>query len=62
MSCECYKIGGLFIAEDPDCPAHDRESQEEAQRVEMLEAELAAWRKRFPQYHYRPGNAMVGLI
>jgi hypothetical protein len=22
MSCQCYKIGGPFIAEDPDCPAH----------------------------------------
>ena len=22
MSCECFQIGGPFIAEDPDCPAH----------------------------------------
>lgn len=22
--CECYKIGGPFIAEDPDCPVHGR--------------------------------------
>lgn len=21
--CECYQIGGRFIAEDPDCPVHD---------------------------------------
>lgn len=27
MSCECYQIGGRFIAEDPDCPAHGREAQ-----------------------------------
>lgn len=20
--CECYQIGGPFIAEDPDCPIH----------------------------------------
>lgn len=20
--CECYKIGGRFIAEDPECPIH----------------------------------------
>lgn len=20
--CECYQIGGRFIAEDPDCPTH----------------------------------------
>lgn len=26
--CECYKIGGPFIAEDPDCPIHGREAQE----------------------------------
>lgn len=22
MGCECYRIGGPFIAEDPSCPAH----------------------------------------
>ena len=22
MSCQCHQIGGSFIAEDPDCPAH----------------------------------------
>jgi hypothetical protein len=27
MMCECYKIGGRFIAEDPDCPAHGTEAQ-----------------------------------
>jgi hypothetical protein len=27
MSCECYKVGGRFIAEDPDCPAHGRDAQ-----------------------------------
>lgn len=27
MSCECYKIGGRFIAEDPDCPFHGVEAQ-----------------------------------
>ncbi len=27
MSCECYQIGGRFIAEDPDCPAHGTEAQ-----------------------------------
>ena len=26
--CECYRIGGPFIAEDPDCPIHGREAQE----------------------------------
>ena len=23
--CECYQIGGQFIAEDPDCPIHGAE-------------------------------------
>lgn len=32
MGCQCYQIGGPFIAEDPDCPAHGREAQREAQR------------------------------
>jgi hypothetical protein len=27
MSCQCHQIGGPFIAEDPDCPAHGREAQ-----------------------------------
>lgn len=25
--CECYQIGGRFIAEDPDCPIHGRASE-----------------------------------
>lgn len=25
--CECYQIGGPFIAEDPDCPEHGTEAQ-----------------------------------
>ena len=34
--CECYKVGGPFIAEDPDCPIHGREAQ---QREEWAVAE-----------------------
>ena len=26
--CECYRIGGPFIAEDPDCPVHGWEAQQ----------------------------------
>lgn len=26
MSCQCYQIGGPFIAEDPDCPIHGANS------------------------------------
>ena len=31
--CECYKIGGRFIAEDPDCPIHGREAQEREEEM-----------------------------
>ena len=27
MRCECYRIGGPFIAEDPKCPIHGYEAQ-----------------------------------
>lgn len=37
-SCQCYKVGGPFIAEDPDCPRHGRE----AQREEELQMEERA--------------------
>ena len=40
MSCECHQIGGPFIAEDPDCPAHGLEAQREAVRRERLVDEL----------------------
>lgn len=35
MGCDCYRIGGPFIAEDPDCPIHGHE----AQRRERIEQE-----------------------
>ena len=49
--CECYKIGGRFIAEDPDCPVHgyvavrEREENETEMRrlqdrVEELERQV----------------------
>lgn len=45
MSCDCYRVGGPFIAEDPDCPIHGyeaqvREKQEAADR-EAREEECA---------------------
>lgn len=47
--CECYKIGGPFIAEDPDCPVHGTEAQaarreREEEREDLLRqiAELRA--------------------
>lgn len=66
--CQCYKIGGPFIAEDPDCYEHgtaarerEQEEREREQEVDMLRAEIAAWRTRFPQYRYRPQDDVVAL-
>lgn len=50
--CECYQVGGRFIAEDPDCPIHgteaqwrreelERERQSLEDRVEQLEQQVA---------------------
>lgn len=25
--CDCYKVGGPWVAEDPDCPVHGRDAQ-----------------------------------
>lgn len=41
--CECYQVGGPWIAEDPDCPAHGRDGyeaqlQERDDRITQLEA------------------------
>lgn len=33
--CDCYKIGGPWIAEDPDCPVHGTEAQRERERQEL---------------------------
>lgn len=49
--CECYRVGGRFIAEDPDCPIHgteaqqyreseERERQSLEDRVEYLEQQV----------------------
>ena len=32
--CQCYQIGGPFIAEDPECPTHGTKAQaDEARRA-----------------------------
>lgn len=33
MSCQCFQIGGPFVAEDPDCPAHGIEAQKEEREL-----------------------------
>jgi hypothetical protein len=37
MSCECFKVGGPFISEDPDCPRHGTEAQRE-EKIREAEA------------------------
>ena len=43
--CDCYVIGGPFIAEDPDCPVHGREAvrklEEDEERFSALEKRVA---------------------
>ena len=41
--CECYQIGGRFIAEDPDCPVHGTDARKEQHE---REAAIAADRER----------------
>lgn len=61
--CDCYQIGGRFVAEDPDCPAHGLEAQRlEAEReaeLTNLRRQLDAWQERFPEYAYRPQYGTV---
>lgn len=39
MACECFVIGGPFIAEDPDCEVHGVDGY--AARLEQAEARIA---------------------
>ena len=56
--CECYKVGGPFIAEDPECPEHGYAAQRQndiaQQDREALEEELCAWREMFPDFSWDP--------
>lgn len=38
--CECYQIGGPWIAEDPDCPTHGDEARSRATKAASLEDEV----------------------
>lgn len=63
--CECYKIGGPFIAEDPECPVHGTEAQIREEECDAAMAdmrrELDAWHRRFPQYVFRPQDDCVSM-
>jgi len=32
--CECYMIGGPWVAEDPNCPVHGHAAQREREEME----------------------------
>lgn len=38
MSCQCNKIGGPFIAEDPDCAVHGVAATQRDREVEELKS------------------------
>lgn len=54
--CECYQVGGPFIAEDPECPKHgyaaQRQEQIDNENKSNDEEELNAWREMFPNYRW----------
>lgn len=51
MSCQCNRVGGPFIAEDPNCPAHGTEAKRRKDEIEDLgeraktETDVAVLRK-----------------
>lgn len=36
IMCECYQVGGPFVAEDPDCPIHGRQSVGREDRINSI--------------------------
>ena len=51
MSCECYQIGGPFIAEDPNCPIHGHnglgmENDQLRDEIHLLKQTVAQLEKR----------------
>lgn len=43
--CNCYRIGGPFIAEDPDCYEHGTAAKEREQQTEEDARDAARYRK-----------------
>lgn len=39
MTCQCYQIGGPFIAEDPDCVVHGSAATSRERQLEELRTE-----------------------
>ena len=53
--CDCYKVGGPWIAEDPDCPIHGND----AQRQQAMQDERSGdFEDRIAQLEIELGSAM----
>lgn len=56
MTCQCFQVGGPFISEDPDCPAHGTEAQraerERDAELTRLRAEVEALRADAERYRW----------
>jgi hypothetical protein len=38
--CDCYRIGGPWIAEDPNCPVHGTEAQRKRETARDLRSKI----------------------
>jgi hypothetical protein len=38
--CDCYRIGGPWIAEDPNCPTHGTEARIKSEETESLRTKI----------------------
>jgi len=50
--CECYQVGGPFIAEDPDCPIHGTERV----RLEQIVAIMRTYTREMEAGHWYGRN------
>lgn len=41
MSCECHRIGGPWVAEDPDCPRHGVAAQARARELDAVRDQVS---------------------
>ncbi len=41
MSCECHRIGGPWVAEDPDCPRHGLVAQARARELDAVRDQVS---------------------
>lgn len=59
--CECYTVGGPWIAEDPNCPVHGTEAQRE-QESEAFAKEATEQRIADLEEHSREQAAIIAEL